>query len=95
MFEQDCLLRRLLRAMPHMSEAALQEATTMLLLLLYDTEFKFECTTHLLEYYGGMLAHIVHSNTPRHPLITSLDRLTVQLFNSEEVTTRCVVEVWV
>jgi hypothetical protein len=29
----------------------LQEATTLLLLLLYDNSFKFECTALLMTYY--------------------------------------------
>lgn len=43
---------------------------------------------HLLACYQDMLGAVVVSRDPAHPLTTALDRLTVQLFNSEEVTVK-------
>lgn len=88
---QDCLLQRLLRCLPSCPEALLTEVTTLLLLLLYDAQFKFECTVHLLDQYDDLLGCIMDAPGPgKHPLTTALDRLTVQLFNCEEVTLRWV-----
>ncbi|MEW5302971.1 MAG: hypothetical protein WDW36_005706 [Sanguina aurantia] len=90
---QDCLLQRLLRCLPSCPEALLTEVTTLLLLLLYDAQFKFECTVQLLDQYDGLLGCIMDAPGPgKHPLTTALDRLTVQLFNCEEVTLRLVAE---
>lgn len=93
---QDCFVRRLLCSLGHLEEEALGEVTTLALLLLYDPAFKYEATRHLLDNYHQLLCAVVHrpaAGLPRAPLATALDRLTVQLFNSEEVTaalvTRC------
>ena len=48
-----------------------------------------------MDFYAWMLQRIVDSGDPRHPLSVTLDRLTVQLFNTEDVTIRCGDEVWI
>ncbi len=55
-------------------------------------DFKFQCTAHLLHFYSDLLTRVVHSRSPKHPITMALDRLTVQLFNAEDATVRCVCE---
>ena len=49
---------------------------------------RYDCTAQLVDFYAWMLQRIVDSGDPRHPLSVTLDRLTVQLFNTEDVTIR-------
>mgnify|MGYP001088599902 CR=1 FL=1 len=56
----------------------LQEAVTFLILLLYNPEFKFSFGAALLPFYASMAAH-----PKQHPIAKAMDRLTVQIFNSE------------
>eukprot|EP00798_Chlamydomonas_sp_ICE-L_P013274 gene13274-19116_t len=88
--EKDCLIRRFLNSLASIDEGALHACTTLLLLLLYDADFKYECTAQLLDFYGGLMSHIVAIGNPHHPLTSSFDRLTVQLFNFEEVTVKLI-----
>lgn len=99
-----CLLRHMLCAMKHLHDPALQDATTLLLLLLYDADCKYQCTLQLMDLYGDIIRHMLDSDLRLqqggggavpgsvHGLLTTLDRLTVQLFNSEEVTVRLVTQ---
>ena len=86
----------MLCALGYLDADTLEESTTLLLLLLYDVGFKYDCTAQLIEYYGWLLQRVVDSGDPKHPLTVALDRMTVQLFNTEEVSIRCVKcgEVW-
>eukprot|EP00798_Chlamydomonas_sp_ICE-L_P032473 gene32473-17795_t len=47
-------------------------------------------TEKLLDFYGGLMSHILANGNPHHPLTSSFDRLTVQLFNFEEVTVKLI-----
>lgn len=55
-----------------------QEAVTFLILLLYAPAFKAEFGAALLPFYGALA-----SRHKSHPLTKAMDRLTVQVFNSE------------
>lgn len=57
----DSLLDRLLLKLDSMEAETLCEATTLLLLLLYDQSFKHVCSTSLLRYYHSMLMHAAES----------------------------------
>jgi hypothetical protein len=50
-----CLLSVLLRGLGYLDSQTLQEATTLLLLLLYDVGFKYQCTSKLLGIYDWLL----------------------------------------
>jgi hypothetical protein len=52
---QVCLLRSMLCALGYLDGPTLQDATTLLLLLLYDVGFKYDCTAQLLDYYEWLL----------------------------------------
>lgn len=80
----------LVRALGFLDGPTISEATTLLLLLLYDVPFKYECTRCLMRQYTWLLQRVVESGDTKHPLVVALDRMTVQLFNTEEVTLRCV-----
>ncbi len=56
----------------------LQEAVTFFILLLYNPDFKFSFGAALLPFYASMAAH-----PKQHPIAKAMDRLTVQIFNSE------------
>ena len=56
----------------------MQEAVTFLILLLYNPGFKFSFGAALLPFYASMAAH-----PKQHPIAKAMDRLTVQIFNSE------------
>lgn len=45
----------MLFAMGHLDADTLQEATTFLLLLLYDVGFKYDCTAQLIDFYAWMI----------------------------------------
>ena len=79
----------MLCALGYLDADTLEESTTLLLLLLYDVGFKYDCTAQLIEYYGWLLQRVVDSGDPKHPVTVALDRMTVQLFNTEEVSIRC------
>lgn len=84
----------------------LTQLTSLMLLLLYEPEMKYDSAVHLMESYTPMLSCIAGVSGPagavgggrygsaggfndqRHPLAVALDRITVQLFNFEEVTNR-------
>jgi hypothetical protein len=92
--QQGCLLRRLLLLLPSMAPCShdpkgqlLTEAVTLLLLMLYDSQFKYDTTTHLLDCYSWLLQLVgsAREDAAADVLSAALDRLTVQLFNSEEV----------
>jgi hypothetical protein len=92
--QQGCLLRRLLLLLPTMAPCShdpkgqlLTEAVTLLLLMLYDGQFKYDTTTHLLDCYSWLLQLVgsAREDAVADALSAALDRLTVQLFNSEEV----------
>jgi hypothetical protein len=92
--QQGCLLCRLLLLLPSMAPnihdpkgQLLTEAVTLLLLMLYDSQFKYDTTTHLLDCYSWLLQLVgsAREDAVADALSAALDRLTVQLFNSEEV----------
>jgi hypothetical protein len=60
------------------------QLTTLLLLLLYDPEFKMQYTQHLLccypDIHRALLAQTARGQKP--PSVRALDRITVQLFNT-------------
>ncbi|GIL45679.1 hypothetical protein Vafri_2876, partial [Volvox africanus] len=103
----DSLLRRWVLGLRWLHPDLLHHLTSLLLLLLYETDFKYDMAVHLMDCYANMLSAIGglapsqqapagdgggSSGSGRHPLCGVLDRLVVQLFNSEEVTTRLVSE---
>eukprot|EP00884_Botryococcus_braunii_P015606 jgi/Botrbrau1/2729/Bobra.0164s0009.1 len=71
---------------PHSS--LVEEMTTLLLLLLYDADFKTQYTLQLLREYPaihrGLLAATGLGTLP--PSGKALDRITVQLFNTADAT---------
>jgi hypothetical protein len=92
--QQGCLLQRLLLLLPQLVPGPfdtqgqlLTEAVTLLLLLLYDSKFKYDTTTHLLDCYDWLLQLVgnAQDDAVADALSAALDRLTVQLFNSEQV----------
>ncbi len=106
---QDCLLRRWMLCLSAMPAEPLTQLTSLMLLLLYEPEMKYDSAVHLMASYTPMLSCIAGisgpagvaaagaggrygsadgSNDQRHPLAVALDRITVQLFNFEEVTNR-------
>lgn len=56
----------------------LQEAVTFLILLLYSPPFKYGFGAVLVPFYGDMA-----TKPKSHPITKAMDRLTVQIFNSE------------
>ena len=92
--QEGCLARRLLLLLPEMGPSPadqqgllLTEAVTLLLLLLYDSHFKFEVTVHLLDCYEWLLQLVGEARESEgEALSAALDRLTVQLFNAESVS---------
>lgn len=80
----------LVHALGYLDGPTISDATTLLLQLLYDVPFKYECTRCLMRQYTWLLQRIGESGDTKHPSMVALDRMTVQLFNTEEVTLRCV-----
>ena len=78
------------------SIAMMTDATTMLMLMLYEHSFKYSFTCLLLEHYrklgapellaGPQGGGGLRSPEPQKTIRASLDRMTVQLFNSPEIT---------
>ena len=92
--QEGCLARRLLLLLPDIGPSPadaqgllLTEAVTLMLLLLYDSPFKFEVTVHLLDCYQWLLQLVGEAREAEgEALSAALDRLTVQLFNAESVS---------
>lgn len=92
--QEGCFARRLLLLLPQLGPSPadsqgllLTEAVTLLLLLLYDGQFKFDVTLHLLDCYSWLLQLVGEAQESEgEALSAALDRLTVQLFNAEAVS---------
>jgi hypothetical protein len=93
--QRSSLLRQLVVLLPQLQPnhdtfqgVLLTESVTLLLLLLYhDGAIKVDVTLHLMDIYGFMLGRLgeYESEEEGRPLTQALDRLTVQLFNEEQV----------
>ncbi len=59
-------------------QCSLQEAVTFLILLLYNPDFKYGFGAALVPFYSRMA-----TRPKQHPITKAMDRLTVQIFNSE------------
>lgn len=93
MGQEGCLARRLLLLLPYVGPnpadrqgLLLTEAVTVLLLMLYDSHFKYDVTMHLLDCYDWLLQLVGDAREEEgEALSAAMDRLTVQLFISETV----------
>jgi hypothetical protein len=73
----------------------MMEAMTVLLLLLFDGHFKSDVTLHLLDCYEWLLQFVGEAREAEgEALSAALDRLTVQLFNAESVSTYTSFGLW-
>jgi hypothetical protein len=91
--QSSCLARRLLLLLPQLAPnpcdregALLTESVTLLLLLLYDARIKGDVTLHLMDCYETLLFLVGDAVEEQGDALSgATDRLTVQLFNSEQV----------
>eukprot|EP00873_Tetraselmis_striata_P010026 jgi/Tetstr1/430290/TSEL_020115.t1 len=78
------LLTRLLHAVGDLWHPCLSDLTTLLMLMLYESSFKYQFTRCLCPYYPAFMSKAIVNTHLR----TALDRLTVQLFSIPSVTLR-------
>ncbi|KAK9808772.1 hypothetical protein WJX72_003285 [[Myrmecia] bisecta] len=72
----------------HLDEGLLHEATTLLLLLLYEPSFKYRCAQVFLRHYRSI--SLQRDKARRAQLQVALDRITVQLLNTPDVSLQLV-----
>ncbi|KAK3259408.1 hypothetical protein CYMTET_31599 [Cymbomonas tetramitiformis] len=72
----------------HLPQHILEPLTTLLLLMIYEPDFKSQFTHNLLTHYRGLLDLGLNRATQDQfqAIAQCLDRLTVQLFNSPDTT---------
>ncbi|KAK9797835.1 hypothetical protein WJX73_006271 [Symbiochloris irregularis] len=88
-YVKDMPMAGIVRAMVHMPRDLLEEATRLLLALLYEQDFKMAFARALMEVYGTLT---LKQGAEGQHMGAMLDQLVVQLFLSEELTGELVQE---